>query len=110
MSPLVLPSSKMSNIEGAPPTKKRKRNAKAGSAQTANSGLQSRHTRGRRGLLRKLVTDAPLDVVFEVFAYLSLPDLLAISRSSKGHSFPAFEQVESLELKVCGSKSDLELC
>ncbi|KAH8796218.1 hypothetical protein DL96DRAFT_1825902 [Flagelloscypha sp. PMI_526] len=42
-----------------------------------------RHTKGRRGLLKKFVNHAPLDILFEIFAHLGLPDLHALTQSSK---------------------------
>ncbi|KAH8835988.1 hypothetical protein DL96DRAFT_1576305 [Flagelloscypha sp. PMI_526] len=67
-------------------TTRRKRTPKVGSAHSehqVDSDRKARRSKGRRGLLWKLMNDAPLDVVLEVFAHMSLPDLLALSRSSK---------------------------
>ncbi|THU79332.1 hypothetical protein K435DRAFT_845502 [Dendrothele bispora CBS 962.96] len=39
--------------------------------------------RGRLGLLHKLVTEIPLDVIFEIFAHLRPLDILRLSRTSQ---------------------------
>ncbi|THU86281.1 hypothetical protein K435DRAFT_970358 [Dendrothele bispora CBS 962.96] len=39
--------------------------------------------RGRLGLLHKLVTEMPLDVIFEIFAHLRPLDILRLSRTSR---------------------------
>ncbi|KAH8814535.1 hypothetical protein DL96DRAFT_1624074 [Flagelloscypha sp. PMI_526] len=82
------------SIEDPPPRKRRKttngpysanKGRRAGKrlVKTASFDPKWRHTKGRQGLLKQLVTEAPLDVLFEIFAHLGLPDLLALSRSSK---------------------------
>ncbi|KAF9070945.1 hypothetical protein BDP27DRAFT_1219832 [Rhodocollybia butyracea] len=44
---------------------------------------QFKRVRGRFGSLERLAKDIPLDIVFEIFAYLHPLDLLRLSRATK---------------------------
>ncbi|KAE9395816.1 hypothetical protein BT96DRAFT_997297 [Gymnopus androsaceus JB14] len=44
---------------------------------------QFRKVRGKLGLLERLAKDMPLDVIFEIFCYITPSDLLQLARSSK---------------------------
>jgi hypothetical protein len=69
------------SIEDPPPRKRRKttngpysanKGKRAGKrlVKTASFDPKWRHTKGRQGLLKQLVTEAPLDVLFEVRIFL----------------------------------------
>ncbi|KAH8804274.1 hypothetical protein DL96DRAFT_637733 [Flagelloscypha sp. PMI_526] len=61
---------------------KEKRQAKL-LVKTASFGPKWRHTKGRRGLMKKFVSNAPVSILFEIFAHLGLHNLLALTQSSK---------------------------
>ncbi|KAH8806863.1 hypothetical protein DL96DRAFT_1629958 [Flagelloscypha sp. PMI_526] len=75
--------------DSAPPPRKRRKTTHRSSlggnqlAKDENFDPKWRHTKGRRGLLKRLAMEAPLDIMFEVFSHCEPPDLLALSRSSK---------------------------
>ncbi|KAK7449719.1 hypothetical protein VKT23_013194 [Stygiomarasmius scandens] len=68
-------------------TRKRKRGGGA-SARSRNGKVVAvdqkfKKVRGKLGLLQRIVTDMPLDVIFEIFLYLEPLDILRLSRTSR---------------------------
>ncbi|KAF5372850.1 hypothetical protein D9758_001478 [Tetrapyrgos nigripes] len=73
----------------APKSQKRKR---GGAKQTKGKGKSTgliavdpkfKKVRGKLGLLHKVATEMPLDVIFEIFMYLEPLDILSLSRTNK---------------------------
>ncbi|KAE9405647.1 hypothetical protein BT96DRAFT_1015383 [Gymnopus androsaceus JB14] len=67
-------------------TKSSRKRAKTNANTSTKKGripAQFRKVRGRLGLLERLAKDVPLDVILEIFCYLSPGDLLQLARSSK---------------------------
>ncbi|KAF5372841.1 hypothetical protein D9758_001473 [Tetrapyrgos nigripes] len=73
----------------APKSLKRKRHgAKQTKGKGKSTGLVAtdpkfKKVRGTLGLLHKVATDMPLDVIFEIFMYLEPLDILSLSRTNK---------------------------
>ncbi|KAH8814485.1 hypothetical protein DL96DRAFT_414053 [Flagelloscypha sp. PMI_526] len=76
------PRKRRKTTNGSSTVNKGKRRAEP-PLKTASFDPKWRHTKGRQGLLKQLVRDAPLDIIFEIFAHLGLPDLLVLTQSSK---------------------------
>ncbi|RDB21162.1 hypothetical protein Hypma_011888 [Hypsizygus marmoreus] len=65
-----------------PPTKRQKKNTSTPTPGRKNEQSTSKKVRGARGTLR-LMTEMPLDILFETFSHLQPGDVLSLSQASK---------------------------
>ncbi|KAK7449714.1 hypothetical protein VKT23_013187 [Stygiomarasmius scandens] len=84
---LVETISEDEDFEAPKVKQKRKRGAKPPSTKGKTVKLVAvdkkfKKVRGKLGLLQRLATDMPLDVIFEIFLYLEPLDILRLSRTS----------------------------
>ncbi|KAH8831659.1 hypothetical protein DL96DRAFT_842722 [Flagelloscypha sp. PMI_526] len=85
--------SSLTTTSTGPPNKKRKiesseelkeGNMRSTALDSADAFyLHRNNSRGQRGVLKQLATEAPLDIMLEILRHMDFPDLLALSRSSK---------------------------